>query len=121
MESLSDMKKDVLLQLNHLYRQENQTPILMQPINYSTPIASNSGHLYMESTTSSSKDCVNVSADCPSLVRQSSFLARGRLMVSKAKHKSSLCNDVDGDCTSFPQPVTTQRPGTADFSHIGKL
>ena len=54
------------------------------------------------------------------LRRESSLLARGRLMVSKAKSATSssqLTDEVDGDCTPI---VTADALPKLDFSHVGQ-
>ena len=54
------------------------------------------------------------------LRRESSLLARGRLMVSKAKSATSssqMMDEVDGDCTPI---VTADALPRLDFSHVGQ-
>ena len=54
------------------------------------------------------------------LRRESSLLARGRLMVSKAKSATSssqLMDEVDGDCTPI---VSADALPKLDFSHVGQ-
>ena len=54
------------------------------------------------------------------LRRESSLLARGRLMVSKAKSATSssqLVDEVDGDCTPI---VSADALPKLDFSHVGQ-
>ena len=54
------------------------------------------------------------------LRRESSLLARGRLMVSKAKSATSssqMMDEVDGDCTPI---ITADALPRLDFSHVGQ-
>ncbi|KAK7477850.1 hypothetical protein BaRGS_00030928, partial [Batillaria attramentaria] len=116
MDYLSDA---VLLDLQSAYRKENQQPVLLQPSHHSTPMVSSAA----SAPQPGSREWMNISGesgstsqDRPGLSRQSSLLARGLLMLSKAKQTPNLpADEVDGDYVPSTQPDAVSR---ADVSGL---
>ena len=59
MTYLSDCKKSVLMEMKQAYRQENQTPLLLQPSHHSTPLLPSSLPL----SRAGSSECVSTSRE----------------------------------------------------------
>ncbi|XP_070178506.1 treslin-like [Littorina saxatilis] len=117
MNYLSNGEKSVLVDIQQAYRQENQTPLLLQSSQQSTPQVSAS-LLPLTRTGSSdrSRDDASGSEGRSGLGRRNSNLPRGLLMVSKAMRCNSLPYDeVDGD---YVPPVAADALPRLDVSHI---
>lgn len=120
MENLSDVEKRTLQRLQDAYCKENKAlsfPLLPQHCTSAasviiTPQSAQSAG----DRTHFSGDSTSGSEGQNSLKRQNSLLARGRLMVSKAKQK---LDEVDGCTPGFMS--ASQRQDVGDFDNIGTL
>ncbi|XP_025078204.1 uncharacterized protein LOC112554579 isoform X2 [Pomacea canaliculata] len=117
MENLSDVEKSTLQRLQDAYCKENKAlsfPLLPQHCTSAasvtiTPQSAQSAG----DRTHFSGDSTSGSEGQNSLKRQNSLLARGRLMVSKAKQK---LDEVDGCTPGFMS--ASQRQDVGDFDNI---